>query len=79
MYINITLKTLYYVTKIHERLICCLCYTGVKSSYFKTVNIEEGALIQRAFWSAAASILASVVLMLCKFTVNQENPFVKSE
>ena len=38
-------------------------------AYFVTVNIGEGALFQRAFWSAAATILAWAAVTLYRFRV----------
>ena len=38
-------------------------------AYFVTVNIGDGALFQRAFWSAAATILAWAAVTLYRFRV----------
>lgn len=49
----------------------CLFEWAIKSSvaYFITVNMGVGALFQSAFWSAAATILAWVVVTLYRFRV----------
>ena len=72
-YVNMLQVRFFLVSVLHEcpETWFCLSEWAIKSSvaYFITVNMGVGALFQSAFWSAAATILAWVVVTLCRFRV----------